>query len=259
MGCPPEEVGCTHSWEALHTVTLTHDFEILSTEVTQGDFEALMGYNTSSPIPCGDDCPMATVDWYESAAYCNELSDDAGLAQCYDCVGSGTSVACTPSDDYATPYDCPGYRLPTEAEWEYAARAGTTTATYNGNAAGGGPESCSNPEVDPILGPIAWYCVNASDGIHESGTRAPNDWGLYDVLGNVYEWCHDWHQWNLGEEPMTDPWGPEGPDTGGRVARGGSWRNYADFIRAADRSTNPEPDYDVGAYIGLRPVRSIGP
>jgi formylglycine-generating enzyme required for sulfatase activity len=138
--------------------------------------------------------------------------------------------------------------LPTEAEWEYAARAGTTGGTYNGTST---LTDCTMPNT--VLDPIAWFCGNASSTTHEVGTRDPNPWGLYDMLGNVYEWCHDWYVEGLGTGAVTDPWGPV---TGSyRVSRGGSWSYDARYARAAYRH-----DRDPGNrfyYIGFRLARSL--
>ena len=152
---------------------------------------------------------------------------------------------------YDTPYDCRGYRLPTEAEWEYVARAGTTTATYNHDL-DDGYHLCQMPNL--VLDPIAWFCGNSEGRSHEVGTREPNDWGLYDVLGNVWEWCHDWYGAYLGVSGID----PTGPSAGSlRVGRGGSWRNRARDTTAAYRF-NYSPGRSVNSF-GFRPLRSLVP
>jgi formylglycine-generating enzyme required for sulfatase activity len=147
---------------------------------------------------------------------------------------------------YATPYACPGYRLPTEAEWEYAARAGTTTGTYNGTST---LTDCTNP--NPILDPIAWFCGNAGSTTHAAGGKAANAWGLYDMLGNVWEWVHDWHTTYPGD--VSDPWGPAAGSY--RVVRGGGWNYDAQIARAAYRGSGV-PSYR-SSLLGFRPVRSL--
>ena len=156
MGSPTTEPRRLSN-EAQHLVYLTHAFELMETEVTQEQFEALMSYNPSHFSACATDCPVEEVSWYEAAAYANALSRASGLAECYSCTGAYTYVVCTPSTSYTTPYDCPGYRLPTESEWEYAARAGTTTSTYNGTST---LEGCESPNT--VLDPIARFCGNSA-------------------------------------------------------------------------------------------------
>jgi formylglycine-generating enzyme required for sulfatase activity len=134
-------------------------------------------------------------------------------------------------------YACPGYRLPTEAEREHAYRAGTTTAYYNGD---NDPKECQSCiTVDTRADAIAWYCYNSEGKVHQVGKKKANARGLYDMAGNVAEWCHDWYAPSLGSAPLTDPVGGN-PQSGERVFRGGSWRFNPALLRAGSRSgTSP--------------------
>lgn len=121
MGCTPDQEPC-EALETAHPVTLTRAYLVSVTEVTRAEFEDALGYSvkvSSSCVDCGADCPAECVTWHEAAAFANATSDLAGLPTCYTCSGAGESVECVPA---ANPYDCAGYRLLTEAEWEAAAR-----------------------------------------------------------------------------------------------------------------------------------------
>ncbi len=251
MGSPVEE-DLRDINEVQHEVTLTHDFYIRSTEVTQADFQRLMNYNPASFSGCPR-CPVESINWYEAAIYCNELSDECGLPNCYTNFvrnSDGEWIECELNEAFATPYDCPGFRLPTDAEWEYAARAGTTTATYNGEVSRE-ENSCDRP--NPVLDPIAWYCSNSGDEVHEVGLLLPNRWGLYDMLGNVSEWCSDSYIPFYSSEPTIDPFYDEYRRD--RITRGGAWVDGPPRVRSASRWRDSSTFSN--RYTGFRPVRSI--
>jgi formylglycine-generating enzyme required for sulfatase activity len=205
-----------------HRVTITHPFLMGKTEVTQRQYEVLMGSNPSSVL--GSDLPVDNVMWQEAVLYCNLLSLHEGRDTCYEITGNvftGLEVSCN--------FQASGSRLPTEAEWEYACRAGTDTDFYTGNQT----ESGFNA-MDSALNRAGWYGTN-SRGAQPVGLKEANGFDLYDMHGNAQEWCWDWKA-NYTAEECTDPVGPK---TGQfRINRGGSWQAYAEDCRSSRRTYN---------------------
>jgi sulfatase modifying factor 1 len=268
MGSPPDEP-CREAYgkkETQHQVTLTHGFEIAATETTRAEFLALMGYlptaSTDPQPPCPlAACPVGMLPWRRAVAYCNALSAQQGLDPCYACTGSGPEIKCAVAPSYAGSkiYTCPGYRLPTEAEWEYAYRAGTKTALYNGGlgqCSGWGGQDGWDPNADEI----AWYKENSGMRPRPVGTKLPNAWGLYDMAGNVFEFCQDWMQKDLGPQPAVDPAGPSSPDPQEPrvVIRGGTAISDPLFLRAAAREDYHQA-YSANYNVGLRCARTLLP
>lgn len=277
MGSPESEPGRNQS-ETQHTVTLTNNFEMSMYETTQGKFTTQMGWNPSNFGPngadddCGDECPVESLSWFDALVYANALSSEAGYSECYllsdivckdmtnvgtnymncmNTVQGGIDSASIALHAVTSVYDCEGYRLPTESEWEYAARAGTLTAYNNGLDSDDSHLSC---QVPFHLTDIAWYCGNASSKSYEIGQKLPNPWNLYDMSGNVWEWTWDWYN-TIYPGPVTNPEGP--PDGSGntKTCRGGSWDSSAKNVRSASRAaTIPSNRYP---YIGFRLARSL--
>jgi formylglycine-generating enzyme required for sulfatase activity/predicted Ser/Thr protein kinase len=233
MGAVVSEQGRTAD-EVRHRVTLTRAFELQNTPVTQLEFERLMDYNPSRAQGCGPHCPVEKISWHEAVAYCNALSKKKGLKPCFRCQGQELSTRCQLEARYATPYACKGYRLPTEAEWEYAARAGSSRRAPDGSLASG------------------WFLENSGKKAHRVGRRRPNPWGLYDMLGNVYEWCHDWYG-RYSPYSATDPVGPARGIA--RVGRGCYYGCKAIEARYAHRGRGRPDARDH--RIGFRVARTL--
>jgi formylglycine-generating enzyme required for sulfatase activity len=224
--------------QPVHKVTITEPFLMSRTEVTQAQFIAVMGYNPSHFE--GENLPVEKVSWNEAVAYCNALSEVEGLTPCYS--DTGIFTVCDWTAD--------GYRLPTEAEWEYACRAGTTTDYYTGD------ETVRNSEpLDYALHAAGWYNGNARRVTHHVAGKSPNDFGLYDMHGNVWEWCWDWWSWTPYDTTAAiDPRGP-GPSDG-RVSRGGCFVCQAFECRSSYR-IGPFSDQRWAVWIqGFRVVRT---
>jgi len=242
--------------ETQHHVTLTRSFFVSCTEVTQASWLRLMGNNPSWFSPegeggdCGLDCPVERVSWYDALAYCNALSGAESLTPCYElsaCTGTpGVDFEC--ADTLAFSLDCAGYRLPTEAEWEYTYRAGTTSAFYNGDIT-----QIDSAGLDPALEQIGWYEGNSGRMSHPVALKQPNAWGLYDMAGNVAEWT--WDPFGVfTSSPTRDPIGATSTSSMYRTPRGGCWVGPANTCRGADRfSYKPHFREEV---LGFRPVRT---
>ncbi|MCX7930593.1 MAG: SUMF1/EgtB/PvdO family nonheme iron enzyme [Chlorobi bacterium] len=212
-------------------------------EITQAEWEQVMG--TGPAYYRGANLPVTDITWMDAVDFCNRLSIRLGLTPCYRIAGD--AVECN--------WNANGYRLPTEAEWEYAARAATTTDTYAGNIAQPFAECTETDTLDPVLDRIAWYCKNSSMLPHPVGLKEPNQWGLYDMLGNVAEFVWDWSsgaQYSPG-----DTLDPRGPAQGmQRILRGGSFLDGARYCRAAARPFSAPPTRGK-FYVGFRIVRLV--
>jgi len=195
-----------------HQVTFSQPFYLQTTPVTQGQWQRVMGGNPSLFQECGEDCPVENVSWEDVQDFIRKLNQIENTDK---------------------------YRLPTEAEWEYACRAGNTQSYCFGDG---------KAELDRY----AWYADNSEKSTHPVSRLRPNAWGLYDMHGNVYEWCQDWYG-KYSPGPVTDP---KGPSTGGhRVLRGGSWDGEAGEVRSAYRH-RLTPSYRYG-HEGFRVARGL--
>ena len=236
MGSPGSEVG-RYDNEARHRVWVS-EFEIAKFPVTQGQYAEVMGENPSyfqDPADDGErpeDRPVEGVSWFDAVRFCNRRSELEGLKPCYDLK------------TWKCDFTADGYRLPTEAEWEYACRAGTTSQYYFGN-------------TPAKLGNYGWYDKNSGGRPRPVGQKLPNAWGLYDMCGNVWQWCNDFYKVDYyAGSPKQDPRGPDGGEN--KVVRGGAWRFGAESCRSGFRY-NESPGYSDVCFgydiYGFRCVR----
>jgi len=230
--------------EQYRHVVIDKPFLIAKLEVTQGEWRELMDTEPSFFSECGDDCPVEQVNLYEALSYCNARSSAEGLEACYvmdRCNGASPGEELRCMGAWFSGSACQGYRLPTEEEWEYAARAGTSTAVYSG------PLQIRSGFDAPVLENIAWYGGNSgvdysgldcaewkgrakqspTCGTHPVGRKRPNSYGLYDMIGNVWEWV-----WPVTPSQTEEESYQASPR---QTTRGGSWYNDARDCRAANR------------------------
>ena len=228
MGSPDTDPDAFDDEKPRHEVGISEAFYLGVTPVTQAQYEAVTGKNPShfKGLP---ENPVEMLSWFEAASFCNKLSRQEGLAPYYAIRYSNQVRVAGGS----------GYRLPTEAEWEYACRAGMETSYCFGN-------HVASLAVNVL------YSANSGTQTGPVGRKRPNAWGLYDMHGNVWEWCWDWYDRNYyRNSPRIDPLGPE--SHGNRVSRGGCWNDLAHELRAACRNARaPGVRFN---YLGFRIAR----
>jgi formylglycine-generating enzyme required for sulfatase activity len=221
LGTSPNEVNRQPDEGPQTAVTISHGFWMGKYEVTQRDYQAVIGSNPSG-FPGDLDRPVERVSWLDATNYCARLTQQ----------------------ELAAGHIPPGshYRLPTEAEWECAARAGTSTRFSYGD----------DPNFTD-LADHAWYSLNSGIQTHPVGQKAPNPWGLYDMAGNVLEWCQDWYGPYPGGS-ATDPQGPASNPQGVKVIRGGAWDAFEADCRSGRRLTEGVSPFITDVILGFRVV-----
>jgi serine/threonine protein kinase/formylglycine-generating enzyme required for sulfatase activity len=255
MGSPDDSIEAENDEKPLHRVRITKPFHLGVCEVTQAQYEAVMGNNPSHFSTNGggkdrvtghstDQCPVENVSWFDAIKFCNKLSEKESRKPFYEIVGTqvkGTEVR-------VPDWNAPGYRLPTEGEWEYACRANVTWTRFSFGDSASEMREC------------AWFDANSQERTHAVGQKRPNRFGLYDMHGNVSEWCWDWHLGGYYNESRTDdPTGP--PLAACRVIRGGHLRDNANGCRSANRwNIGPEERREmVGFRVALGTPERRGP
>jgi formylglycine-generating enzyme required for sulfatase activity len=226
MGCTPGQSDCGDD-EAKHGVELTRGFYLGATEVTQGLWTSVMGSNPSHFSDCGPTCPVENVSWLEAVQFANALSAREGLPACYALDGTGVR--------WPGGLGCTGYRLPTESEWEVAARGGADFL-YAGS---------------DVLGEVGWTSENAGGRTHPVKQLRSNGWGLSDMTGNVWEWV-----WDVYRQYPGTAVDPVGASSGAfRVYRGGCWYDVPGYARVASRDWSG-PGFRAG-NLGFRLARTV--
>ena len=239
MGSPADGPECNGNEGPQHQVTVS-DFYMGKYQVTQMEYHEVMGTNPS--YFKGDNLPVEQVSWYDAVEYCNKLSLKEGLTPAYTINKkqrdpNNKNVFDKKKWTITWNRGANGYRLPTEAEWEYACRAGTTTAYNTG-------ESISDN--------TGWYNNNSGRKTHPVGQKPANTWGLYDMHGNIYEWCWDWYG-SYSDAEQSDPAGAAAGEY--RVNRGGSWYYSASYMRSAFRFYfNPLSRYYIFGFRLVHPL-----